>query len=65
MSFLHAALIEDGANSGLQVQVGGFVDDTDLIAYDASTVTNRGRLENAYKRWTQRHGHHLPLKNLS
>lgn len=52
-------LIEDCANSGLRVQVGGFVDDVHLMAYGNSTEANCKTLERAHTlclKWAQKHG---------
>lgn len=57
--FFNAPLLEECANSGLQVQVGGFVDDVHLIAYDISTEANCRILERAHKiclKWARKHG---------
>lgn len=55
----NAPLIEECANSGLRVQVGGFVDDAHLIAYGISTEANCTTLEQAHEvclRWARKHG---------
>ena len=57
--FFNAPLIEDCANSGLKVQVGGFVDDVHLMAYSTSTESNCHTLERAHticQKWAQKHG---------
>lgn len=62
----NAPLIEECANSGLLVQVGGFVDDAHLIAYDIRTETNYNTLEAAHKiclKWARRHGASFATKN--
>lgn len=50
---------EECACSGLQVQVGGYVEDVHLVAYGTSTEANCRTLERAhqiYLRWAEGHG---------
>lgn len=57
--FFNAPFIEECANSGLQVQVGEFVDDIHLIEYSTSIEANCKILERAHRiclKWAQRHG---------
>lgn len=57
--FFNAPLIEDCANSGLRVQVGGFADDVHLMAYIGSTEANCRTLERAHTiclKWAQKDG---------
>lgn len=54
--FFNAQHIEECANSGFRVQVGGPVDDVHLIAYGISTETNCRTLESVHQiclRWAQ------------
>ena len=46
--FFNAPFIKDCINSGLKVQVRGFVDDAHLIVYDTSTESNCHTLEQVY-----------------
>ena len=46
--FFNAPLLEDCANSRLQVQVGGFVDNVHLMAYGISTEANCRILDKAH-----------------
>lgn len=57
--FFNVPLLEDCTSSGLQVQVGGFVEDIHLVAYGISTEANSSTLEKAHTlclKWAQKHG---------
>lgn len=54
--FFNAPLREECANSGLRVQVGGFVDDVHLIAYGISTEAKCRMLERAHRICLKWHG---------
>lgn len=57
--FFNAPLIEECAQAGFPVQVGGFVDDIHLLAYSKSTERNCEVLGRAHKiclRWARTHG---------
>ncbi len=57
--FFSADLLDDCAALGLPLCVGGFVDDTHLLAYGKSTAENCATLERAHtvcEEWARRHG---------
>ena len=66
--FFNGALIEECANSGLQVRVGAFVDDTHLIVYGISTENNCKTMEKAHAiclRWAQKREASLAPKKIT